>query len=95
MGCTRGGGRDARMVFSDAGLLYSSSARFHTQTRQGRSDADHWGVPKHLLWDPFFPLVVIILPRKVGLNCEALSCGVWCVVGSVLKGMFALCVCRK
>uniref|UniRef100_H3CLD7 Complement component c3b, tandem duplicate 2 n=1 Tax=Tetraodon nigroviridis TaxID=99883 RepID=H3CLD7_TETNG len=34
MGCTRGGGRDARMVFSDAGLLYASSARFYTQTRQ-------------------------------------------------------------
>lgn len=38
MGCTRGGGRDASMVFSDAGLLYASSARFYTQTRQGSRD---------------------------------------------------------
>lgn len=35
IGCTRGGGRDASMVFSDAGLLYASSAGFQTQTRQG------------------------------------------------------------
>ncbi|KAM7419790.1 hypothetical protein PAMA_016741 [Pampus argenteus] len=34
IGCTRGGGRDARRVFSDAGLLYTSSAGFQTQTRQ-------------------------------------------------------------
>ncbi|XP_029706634.1 complement C3-like [Takifugu rubripes] len=34
IGCTRGGGRDASMVFSDAGLLYASSAGFQTQTRQ-------------------------------------------------------------
>uniref|UniRef100_A0A8C2XLN8 Complement component c3b, tandem duplicate 2 n=1 Tax=Cyclopterus lumpus TaxID=8103 RepID=A0A8C2XLN8_CYCLU len=35
IGCTRGGGRDAGSVFSDAGLLYASSAGFQTQTRQG------------------------------------------------------------
>ncbi|TNN34348.1 Complement C3 [Liparis tanakae] len=35
IGCTRGGGGDARSVFSDAGLLYASSAGFQTQTRQG------------------------------------------------------------
>uniref|UniRef100_A0A3B3DU03 Complement component c3b, tandem duplicate 1 n=1 Tax=Oryzias melastigma TaxID=30732 RepID=A0A3B3DU03_ORYME len=34
IGCTRGGGRDASGVFVDAGLLYSSSAGFKTQTRQ-------------------------------------------------------------
>ncbi|XP_031732921.1 venom factor-like isoform X2 [Anarrhichthys ocellatus] len=34
IGCTRGGGRDATSVFSDAGLLYASSAGFKTQTRQ-------------------------------------------------------------
>ncbi|KAM7010094.1 complement C3-like [Tautogolabrus adspersus] len=34
IGCTHGGGRDARAVFSDAGLLFSSSAGFKTQTRQ-------------------------------------------------------------
>uniref|UniRef100_A0A3P9LX36 Complement component c3b, tandem duplicate 2 n=1 Tax=Oryzias latipes TaxID=8090 RepID=A0A3P9LX36_ORYLA len=34
MGCTRGGGRDASGVFVDAGLLFSSSAGFKTQTRQ-------------------------------------------------------------
>uniref|UniRef100_G3Q8J4 Complement component c3b, tandem duplicate 2 n=1 Tax=Gasterosteus aculeatus aculeatus TaxID=481459 RepID=G3Q8J4_GASAC len=34
MGCTRGGGRDATSVFSDAGLLYASSAGVRTQTRQ-------------------------------------------------------------
>ncbi|XP_041789834.1 complement C3-like [Chelmon rostratus] len=34
IGCTRGGGRDAAAVFSDAGLLYASSASFKTRTRQ-------------------------------------------------------------
>ncbi|XP_029948737.1 venom factor-like [Salarias fasciatus] len=34
MGCTRGGGRDASRVFSDAGVLYSSSRGFRTHTRQ-------------------------------------------------------------
>ncbi|CAN9510720.1 unnamed protein product [Ophioblennius macclurei] len=34
MGCTRGGGRDASGVFSDAGVLYSSSRGFKTGTRQ-------------------------------------------------------------
>ncbi|XP_069023890.1 complement C3-like [Embiotoca jacksoni] len=34
IGCTRGGGRDAKGVFTDAGLLYASSAGFKTQTRQ-------------------------------------------------------------
>ncbi|XP_045902795.1 venom factor-like isoform X2 [Micropterus dolomieu] len=34
IGCTRGGGRDATAVFSDAGLLYSSNTGFKTQTRQ-------------------------------------------------------------
>ncbi|XP_051801045.1 complement C3-like [Acanthochromis polyacanthus] len=34
IGCTRGGGRDAKGVFSDAGLLYSSSTGFKTTTRQ-------------------------------------------------------------
>uniref|UniRef100_A0A3B4ZLY2 Complement C3-like n=1 Tax=Stegastes partitus TaxID=144197 RepID=A0A3B4ZLY2_9TELE len=34
IGCTHGGGRDATAVFSDAGLLYASSAGFQTQTRQ-------------------------------------------------------------
>ncbi|XP_068460339.1 complement C3-like [Clinocottus analis] len=35
IGCTRGGGGgDAKSVFSDAGLLYASSAGFQTQTRQ-------------------------------------------------------------
>ncbi|KAM9363777.1 venom factor-like [Symphorus nematophorus] len=34
IGCTRGGGRDAAAVFSDAGLLYASNAGFSTQTRQ-------------------------------------------------------------
>lgn len=34
IGCTRGGGRDAAAVFSDAGLLYASSAGFTTGTRQ-------------------------------------------------------------
>ncbi|KAM7010114.1 complement C3-like [Tautogolabrus adspersus] len=34
IGCTHGGGWDARAVFSDAGLLFSSSAGFKTQTRQ-------------------------------------------------------------
>ncbi|XP_053275525.1 complement C3 [Pleuronectes platessa] len=33
-GCTRGGGLDARGVFSDAGLLFSSSAGFKTRPRQ-------------------------------------------------------------
>uniref|UniRef100_A0A672FYF9 Complement component c3b, tandem duplicate 2 n=1 Tax=Salarias fasciatus TaxID=181472 RepID=A0A672FYF9_SALFA len=37
MGCTRGGGRDASRVFSDAGVLYSSSRGFRTHTRQGIS----------------------------------------------------------
>ncbi|XP_054865859.1 A.superbus venom factor 2-like isoform X2 [Amphiprion ocellaris] len=34
IGCTHGGGRDAKGVFSDAGLLYSSSTGFKTTTRQ-------------------------------------------------------------
>ncbi|XP_072240697.1 complement C3-like [Leuresthes tenuis] len=34
IGCTKGGGRDATSVFTDAGLLYSSSAGFRTKTRQ-------------------------------------------------------------
>nr|XP_046229928.1 complement C3-like isoform X2 [Scatophagus argus] len=34
IGCTRGGGRDATSVFSDAGLLYVSSAGFKTRVRQ-------------------------------------------------------------
>ncbi|XP_065808700.1 complement C3 [Labrus bergylta] len=34
IGCTHGGGRDAKAVFSDAGLLFSSSAGFKTETRQ-------------------------------------------------------------
>ncbi|XP_070684604.1 venom factor-like [Pempheris klunzingeri] len=34
IGCTRGGGLEAQAVFSDAGLLYSSSAGFTTQPRQ-------------------------------------------------------------
>ncbi|XP_032399538.1 complement C3, partial [Etheostoma spectabile] len=34
IGCTRGGGRDAKAVFSEAGLLYASSAGFQTTTRQ-------------------------------------------------------------
>ncbi|KAK5620662.1 hypothetical protein CRENBAI_020815 [Crenichthys baileyi] len=34
IGCTRGGGRDATGVFTDAGLLYSSSGGVKTQTRQ-------------------------------------------------------------
>uniref|UniRef100_A0A672YZ56 Complement component c3b, tandem duplicate 2 n=1 Tax=Sphaeramia orbicularis TaxID=375764 RepID=A0A672YZ56_9TELE len=33
-GCTRGGGRDARRVFTDAGLLYDSSSGFKTPSRQ-------------------------------------------------------------
>lgn len=35
IGCTRGGGRDATGVFSDAGLLFSSSAGVKTPSRQG------------------------------------------------------------
>ncbi|XP_018528014.1 complement C3 isoform X2 [Lates calcarifer] len=34
IGCTHGGGRDARKVFTDAGLLFTSSANFQTPTRQ-------------------------------------------------------------
>ncbi|CAG5928835.1 unnamed protein product, partial [Menidia menidia] len=34
IGCTKGGGQDAKTVFTDAGLLYSSSAGFKTKTRQ-------------------------------------------------------------
>ncbi|MEQ2178162.1 hypothetical protein GOODEAATRI_011078, partial [Goodea atripinnis] len=34
IGCTRGGGRDAKGVFTDAGLLYSSSTGVRTLTRQ-------------------------------------------------------------
>ncbi|XP_070772937.1 complement C3-like [Enoplosus armatus] len=34
IGCTRGGGKDAKGVFSDAGLLYTSSIGFKTPTRQ-------------------------------------------------------------
>ncbi|XP_067441549.1 complement C3-like [Thunnus thynnus] len=34
IGCTRGGGRDAMKVFTDAGVLYTSSAGFKTQARQ-------------------------------------------------------------
>ncbi|XP_029283155.1 LOW QUALITY PROTEIN: venom factor-like [Cottoperca gobio] len=34
IGCSRGGGRNAQAVFSDAGLLYASSAGFKTGTRQ-------------------------------------------------------------
>ncbi|XP_054896874.1 ophiophagus venom factor-like [Poeciliopsis prolifica] len=34
IGCTRGGGRDAKGVFTDAGLLYFSSAGVKTETRQ-------------------------------------------------------------
>ncbi|XP_047221423.1 complement C3-like [Girardinichthys multiradiatus] len=34
IGCTRGGGRDAKGVFTDAGLLYSSSSGVRTLTRQ-------------------------------------------------------------
>uniref|UniRef100_A0A8D3BHY9 Complement component c3b, tandem duplicate 2 n=1 Tax=Scophthalmus maximus TaxID=52904 RepID=A0A8D3BHY9_SCOMX len=34
IGCTRGGGRDATGVFSDAGLLFSSSAGVKTPSRQ-------------------------------------------------------------
>ncbi|XP_030585665.1 complement C3-like [Archocentrus centrarchus] len=34
IGCTRGGGRDAKSVFTDAGLLYSSNAGFHTPDRR-------------------------------------------------------------
>uniref|UniRef100_A0A8C9XMR8 Complement component c3b, tandem duplicate 2 n=1 Tax=Sander lucioperca TaxID=283035 RepID=A0A8C9XMR8_SANLU len=34
IGCSRGGGRDAKEVFSEAGLLYASSAGFQTTTRQ-------------------------------------------------------------
>ncbi|MEQ2243779.1 hypothetical protein ILYODFUR_010358, partial [Ilyodon furcidens] len=34
IGCTRGGGRDAKGVFTDAGLLYSSNSGVRTQTRQ-------------------------------------------------------------
>ncbi|XP_034997745.2 complement C3 [Hippoglossus stenolepis] len=33
-GCTRGGGKNARGVFNDAGLLFSSSAGFKTGTRE-------------------------------------------------------------
>ncbi|GLD63856.1 complement C3-like protein, partial [Lates japonicus] len=34
IGCTHGGGRDAMGVFTDAGLLFTSSAGFKTQIRQ-------------------------------------------------------------
>uniref|UniRef100_A0A3B3WZA9 Complement component c3b, tandem duplicate 2 n=1 Tax=Poecilia mexicana TaxID=48701 RepID=A0A3B3WZA9_9TELE len=34
IGCTRGGGRDAKGVFTDAGLLYFSSGGVKTDTRQ-------------------------------------------------------------
>ncbi|KAK2817445.1 hypothetical protein Q5P01_025636 [Channa striata] len=34
IGCTRGGGRDATGVFTDAGLLFASSGGSKTQTRQ-------------------------------------------------------------
>ncbi|XP_043971703.1 complement C3-like isoform X2 [Gambusia affinis] len=34
IGCTRGGGRDAKGVFTDAGLLYFSSSGVKTETRQ-------------------------------------------------------------
>uniref|UniRef100_A0A4W6EED3 Complement component c3b, tandem duplicate 2 n=1 Tax=Lates calcarifer TaxID=8187 RepID=A0A4W6EED3_LATCA len=34
IGCTHGGGRDVGGVFTDAGLLFASSAGFKTQTRQ-------------------------------------------------------------
>ncbi|XP_032419209.1 complement C3-like isoform X2 [Xiphophorus hellerii] len=34
IGCTRGGGRDAKGVFTDAGLLYFSSGGVKTETRQ-------------------------------------------------------------
>ncbi|KAM4595769.1 complement C3-like [Fundulus diaphanus] len=34
IGCTRGGGQDATGVFTDAGLLYSSSGGVKTKTRQ-------------------------------------------------------------
>lgn len=42
MGCTRGGGGDAASVFTDAGLLYSSSAGFNTETRKG-TNSDRQG----------------------------------------------------
>ena len=35
IGCSRGGGKNAKAVFSDAGLHYSSSTGFKTDTRQG------------------------------------------------------------
>lgn len=36
-GCTRGGGRDAKGVFTDAGLLFASSTGVKTQIRQGQN----------------------------------------------------------
>lgn len=45
IGCTRGGGRDAAAVFSDAGLLYASSTGFKTQTRQGTYSTSTEQVP--------------------------------------------------
>lgn len=35
IGCTRGGGIDAKGVFTDAGLSVSSSTGFSTKSRQG------------------------------------------------------------
>lgn len=36
IGCTQGGGQDASGVFTDAGLLYASSAGHKTQTRHSK-----------------------------------------------------------
>lgn len=35
IGCTQGGGENAKLVFSDAGLLFSSSGGLKTNVRQG------------------------------------------------------------
>lgn len=35
IGCTQGGGENAKMVFSDAGLLFGSSGGLKTDVRQG------------------------------------------------------------
>ena len=78
IGCTRGGGSDARAVFSGAGLLYASSARFKTPSRQGSYEFPQEkelfvvlcdvGLQKHMCLCLLFILITIFF--LVSLNTQ-------------------------
>lgn len=84
IGCTRGGGSDARAVFSGAGLLYASSARFKTPSRQGSYEFPQEkelfvvlcdvGLQKHMCLCLLFILITIFF--LVSLNTQPWGCSV-------------------